>query len=73
MTNFAVGAIFGFLICVWALGSAPSTAFSALWSRLENVQEMTATASQAHDAMRPERRTAPAAAEPPSVEKTVYR
>lgn len=75
MTNFAVGAIFGFLVCVWALGAAPSTAFSALWSRLESVQEMTATASQAYDAMRPERSTAPGVApvEPLPAEKTVYR
>lgn len=75
MTNFAVGAIFGFLVCVWALGTGPSTAFSALWSRLESVQEMSATASQAYDAMRPERSAVPKVApvEQLPVEKTVYR
>jgi hypothetical protein len=77
MTNFAVGAIFGFLVCVWAIGTAPGTAFSALWARLEQVQEMSATASQAYDAMRPARSVAPMSApvtQPaPAVETTVYR
>ncbi|MGB3811027.1 MAG: hypothetical protein WA943_13120 [Parvibaculum sp.] len=59
MTNFAVGAIFGFLVCVWALGATPGAAFSALWTRLEQVQEMQATASQAYDAMRPVRNVVP--------------
>jgi hypothetical protein len=75
MTNFAVGAIFGFLVCVWAVGAAPTAAFSALWARLEQVQEMSATASQAYDAMRPERSSAPMntpVVQTP-VEKTVYR
>jgi hypothetical protein len=75
MTNFAVGAIFGFLVCVWAVGTAPTTAFSSLWTRLEQVQEMSATASQAYDAMRPQRSPAAMSAPivQPPVEKTVYR
>jgi hypothetical protein len=51
MTNFAVGAIFGFLICVWAIETSPSVAVAALWQRLEQVQETSAAASQAYDAM----------------------
>jgi hypothetical protein len=72
MTNFAVGAIFGFLACVWAIQTTPSTAFAALWQRLEEVQETTAAASQAYDAMRlgnrPEKQ-----GEKSSYEKTDYR
>jgi hypothetical protein len=76
MTNFAVGAIFGFLVCVWAIGTAPGTAFSALWARLEQVQEMSATASQAYDAMRPAHSTTAPMSAPatlPAVETTAYR
>lgn len=73
MTNFAVGAIFGFLVCVWAIGTSPGTAFSALWVRLEQVQEMSATASQAYDALRPQRAPVTAPAVQPPAEPTVYR
>lgn len=51
MTNFAVGAIFGFLVCVWAIETSPSVAVAALWQRLEQVQQTNAAASQAYDAM----------------------
>lgn len=53
MTNFVIGAVVGFLICVWAIGSTPGTAFNALWTKLEQVQEMSAAANQAYDAVRP--------------------
>jgi hypothetical protein len=42
MTNFLIGAIVGFMICVWALDVSPRTAFSALWARLEHVQQVNA-------------------------------
>lgn len=51
MTNFAIGAIFGFLACVWAIQTTPSAAFASLWTRLEQVQEASAAASRAYDAM----------------------
>jgi len=51
MTNFVIGAIVGFLICVWAIGTTPGTAVGALWSKLEQVQEMSAAADQAYQAV----------------------
>lgn len=60
MTNFAIGAIAGFLICVWAVGTTPGAAFSALWVKLEQVQAMSAAANQAYEAMNPPARIAPA-------------
>lgn len=63
MTNFAIGAIVGFLICVWAIGTTPGAAFSALWVKLEQVQAMSAAANQAYDAMNPPPRTEPAPGE----------
>ncbi len=76
MTNFMIGAFVGFLACVWALQATPSTAFSALWVRLEQVQEMSAAASQAYDALHPKQRGAAPAAmmtTAPTVETTSYR
>lgn len=73
MTNFAVGAIFGFLVCVWAIGTSPGIAFSALWFRLEQVQEMSATASQAYDALRLQRAPVNRPAVQPPAEPAVYR
>jgi hypothetical protein len=75
MTNFVIGAVVGFLICVWALQTAPSVAFSALWGRLEQVQEMSAAASQAYDALHPKQQTvAPVTmTAPPPVEAAAYR
>ncbi len=52
MTNFVIGAIVGFLICVWAVDTTPNAAFSALWTKLERVQAMSAAANQAYDAMK---------------------
>ncbi len=51
MTNFAVGVIFGFLVCVWAIQTSPSVAVAALWQRLQQVQQTSAAASHAYDAM----------------------
>ena len=42
MTNFLIGVIVGFMICVWALDVSPQAAFSALWTRLEHVQQVNA-------------------------------
>lgn len=53
MTNFVIGAVVGFLICVWAVGATPGNAFNALWTKLEHVQEMSAAANQAYEAVRP--------------------
>jgi len=53
MTNFVIGAVVGFLICVWAIGTTPGMAFNSLWIKLQHVQEMSAAANQAYDAMRP--------------------
>jgi hypothetical protein len=69
MTNFAVGVIFGFLACVWAIESTPSVAVAALWQRLEQVQQTSAAASQAYDAMRLGHHRQ----DNPRVEKTDYR
>lgn len=52
MTNFLLGAILGFLICVWAVGATPSSAFSALWSRIEQVQEISAATHRGPDTNR---------------------
>lgn len=57
MTNFVIGTVVGFLICVWAIGTTPNTAFSALWDKLERVQQMSASASQAYDAINPPQKT----------------
>lgn len=64
MTNFAIGAIFGFLACVWAIQSTPSHAFVALWTRLEEVQEASAAANKAYDAINYVRRDREKPAEP---------
>ena len=52
MTNFIVGAVLGFLVCVWATESTPTVAFASLWHRLELVQQASSAASQSYDAMR---------------------
>lgn len=67
MTNFAIGAIAGFLICVWALDTTPGAAFSSLWVKLGQVQAMSAAANQAYEAMTP---SEPAPNEPRSDDAT---
>ncbi|MDO8287745.1 MAG: hypothetical protein Q7T44_00855 [Parvibaculum sp.] len=52
MTNFMVGAVLGFLVCVWATETTPTVAFAALWHRLELVQQASSAANQSYDAMR---------------------
>ena len=52
MTNFVVGAVLGFLVCVWATESTPTVAFASLWHRLELVQQASSAASQSYDAIR---------------------
>jgi hypothetical protein len=73
MTNFVIGAVAGFLICVWAVQTTPATAFSALWMRLEQVQEVSAAANQAYDAMHGRQRIEPAAMTTTTMEPTAYR
>lgn len=82
MTNFVIGAIAGFLICVWAIGATPSSAVAALWSKLEQVQEMSAAADQAYEAVHSytaeQRKPAPAVGPdtqrgPASIEVDTYR
>ena len=51
MTKFVVGAICGFLACVWAIQTTPLIAFTAFVQRLEEVRANSATASQSYDAM----------------------
>ncbi|KAB7739681.1 hypothetical protein F2P47_11430 [Parvibaculum sedimenti] len=51
MTNFVIGAIVGFLLCVWAIGATPSSAVASLWTKLGQVQEMSAAADQAYEAV----------------------
>ncbi len=51
MTNFLIGAIVGFLLCVWAVGDTPSSAVASLWTKLEQVQEVSAAADQAYEAV----------------------
>lgn len=38
MSNFLVGAVVGFFICVWALDASPVTATVALVDRVRQVQ-----------------------------------
>ncbi len=52
MTNFFAGAIIGFLACAWAYGTPPRVAAAALWQNLEEVQQTSAAAYRAYDAMR---------------------
>jgi hypothetical protein len=49
MTKFVVGAICGFLACVWAIQTTPLIAFTAFVQRLEEVRANSAIASQAYD------------------------
>ena len=52
MTNFVVGAVLGFLVCVWATETSPTVAVASLWHRLELVQQASSAASQSYDAIR---------------------
>ncbi|MES1990506.1 MAG: hypothetical protein V4441_06105 [Pseudomonadota bacterium] len=52
MTNFIVGAVLGFLVCVWATETTPTFAVASLWHRLELVQQASSAASQSYDAIR---------------------
>ena len=51
MTKFVVGAICGFLACVWAIQTTPLIAFTAFVQRLEEVRANSAVASQAYNAI----------------------
>ena len=51
MTNFFAGTILGFLACAWALDTTPRVAATTLWQHLEEVQQTSATAYQAYDAI----------------------
>ncbi|MDO8287744.1 MAG: hypothetical protein Q7T44_00850 [Parvibaculum sp.] len=48
MTNFLVGAVLGFLICVWSVETTPTVAVMSLWQRLEHVQEASSASSRAY-------------------------
>ncbi|MGV8996005.1 MAG: hypothetical protein ACOH12_03555 [Parvibaculaceae bacterium] len=52
MMNFVVGAVMGFLVCIWATETTPTYAVASLWHRLELVQQASSAASESYDAIR---------------------
>ena len=68
MSKFIVGAICGFLACVWAVQTTPLFAFTALMQRVEEVRAQSAAASQAYDTLHIGQRRGPEA----HMERTDY-
>lgn len=51
MSKFLIGAICGFLACVWAIQTTPLVAFTALVQRLEEAHKTSANANEAYNTL----------------------